>query len=149
MSASVEKRLRALEDRAEIAELISRYGPAVDSGDGDAARALWADDGTYTFEDVTLDADGIRTLTEFPTHQGYMRAGCAHVISAPHITISGDTAVAITHSVVLIHGDGRWEAERVSANRWELVRTADGWRVACRRNHLLDGDAKARALLAD
>lgn len=147
MSASIEQRLQLLEDRAEIAALIARYGPAVDSGDGDAARALWADGGSYVIEDVTLDAEGIRTLTEWPTHQEYMRAGCAHVVSAPRIEVTGDTAVATTHSVVLIHRDENWVAERVSANRWELVRTVDGWRVQRRRNHLLNGAVEARALL--
>ncbi|WP_194420679.1 nuclear transport factor 2 family protein [Microbacterium abyssi] len=149
MSASIEQRLQALEDRAEIAALIARYGPAVDSGDGDAVRALWTDEGTYVIDDVTLDAGGIRTLTELPTHQEYMSAGCAHVISAPRIQLTGDAAVATTHSVVMIHDGERWNAERVSANRWELARTVDGWRVSRRRNHLLNGAAAARALLTD
>ena len=143
-----ERRLRALEDRAEITELIARYGPAADAGDADAVAALWAPDGTYRFDDTVLDADGIRALVTIPTHVEYLRRGCAHIVSAPHIEIDGDTAVAVTHSVVMVRDGDRWSGERVSANRWELRRTGQGWRVQHRRNRLLDGDAAARELLA-
>ena len=60
----------------------------------------------------------------------------------------GDEAVAVTHSVVLRHDGAHWIAVRVSANRWELRRTETGWRVHTRVNRLLDGDERARALLA-
>ncbi|WP_313358007.1 nuclear transport factor 2 family protein [Microbacterium sp.] len=144
----VERRLRALEDRAEIAELIARYGPAVDSADGEAVADLWASDGTYQFDDTVLDAAGVRGLVEYPTHIDYMRRGCAHILSAPHIVLDGDTATAITHSAVMIHDGARWVGERVSANRWGLVRHPEGWRVQWRRNRLLDGSAAARELLS-
>jgi uncharacterized protein (TIGR02246 family) len=147
VSEALERRLRALEDRAEVAELIARYGPAADAGDADAVAALWAPDGTYQFDDTVLDADGIRSLVAIPTHVDYMRRGCAHIVSAPRIEIDGDAAVAITHSVVMLRDGEQWVAERVSANRWELRRTAAGWRVQCRSNRLLDGDVAARELL--
>lgn len=149
MSDEFERRLRALEDRAEISELIARYGPAVDRGDADALSALWAPGGTYQFDDTVLDADGIRALTSIPTHVEYMRRGCAHIVSAPQIDIDGDAAVAVTHSVVMLHDGDRWIGERVSANRWELRRLPEGWRVRRRRNRLLDGAAAARVLLSN
>ncbi|MEJ1087812.1 nuclear transport factor 2 family protein [Microbacterium sp. Mu-80] len=148
MSAALERRLRALEDRIEIADLIARYGPAVDSGDGEAVAELWAEDGTYQFDETVLDADGIRGLTGLASHVEYMRRGCAHVLSAPRIEISDDEAVAITHSLVMLHDGERWIGERVSANRWELVRATEGWRVRRRINRLLDGAAAARELLS-
>lgn len=148
MNAALERRVRALEDRAEIADLIARYGPAADSGDADAVAAIWEEDGTYQFDDTVLDAEGIRELVAIPTHVEYLRRGCAHILSAPRIEIDGDDAVAVTHSVVMLREGERWIGERVSANRWELHRTAQGWRVRARRNRLLDGDAAARELLA-
>ena len=148
MSEQLERRLRALEDRAAIAELIARYGPAADSGDAAAVAALWEDGGTYQFDDTVLDTDGIRGLVTIPTHVEYLRRGCAHILSAPRIEIDGDTAIAVTHSVVMLREGERWVGERVSANRWELHRTAQGWRVRSRRNRLLDGAAAARELLA-
>lgn len=147
MSADLERRLRALEDRAEIAELIASYGPAVDSAESDAVAALWTDDGTYQFDETVLDADGIRALVAYDTHVEYMRRGCGHILSAPRIVIDGDTAVAVTHSAVLVRDGERWVGERVSANRWEFVRTDAGWRVQRRQNRLLDGATAAQDLL--
>ena len=59
----------------------------------------------------------------------------------------GDRAVACGHSVVFRNGTTGFEVWRVSANRWELVRTDDGWRVERRLNAPLDGSEAARALL--
>lgn len=146
-SEALERRLRSLEDRAAIADLIARYGPAVDAGDADAVAALWVPDGTYQFDDTVLEGGGIRGLVGIPTHEEYMRRGCAHIVSAPRIKIDGDEAVAVTHSVVMLREGDRWVGERVSANRWEMLRTPDGWRVRHRRNRLLDGAAAARELL--
>lgn len=141
-------RVRALEDRAAINDLIARYGPAADAGDGDAVGALWAEDGEYWIGGSVLTGSEIAGLVEFDTHREYLSRGCAHVLSAPLITVEGDRAEAINHSVVLVRSDARWDAERVSANRWEFVRTGEGWRVVRRENHLLDGSEDARSLLA-
>ena len=50
LAATVEQlteRVRLLEDRIEIMQLVAQYGPAVDSGSGDAAAALWTEDGLF------------------------------------------------------------------------------------------------------
>lgn len=149
MNESVERRLQRLEDRAEIADLIARYGPAVDSGAGAELVELWTADGEYRIgADAVVPADDIASLVEWDTHREYLAAGCAHVLSAARIEIDGDRATAANHSVVFVHRDAGWVADRVSANRWELVRTEGGWRVHLRENRLLDGADAARALLA-
>nr|WP_281369899.1 nuclear transport factor 2 family protein [Leifsonia psychrotolerans] len=139
--------MRALEDRASILDLIASYGPYADSGNGDAIGALWAEGGTYSFGTTTLEHPDIAGLVELQSHRELMAAGCAHVLSAPRLTIDGDTAVAVNHSIVLAcHGEA-WAAVRVSANRWNFVRTDAGWRVADRVNSLLAGGESARELL--
>ena len=40
-------RVRALADQVEIMQLVAQYGPAVDSGSGEAAAALWTEDGSF------------------------------------------------------------------------------------------------------
>ncbi len=147
--SDLERRVRAIEDRLAIADLVTRYGPAADSGDGDAIAALWAPGGTYRFDDTVLADGELPGLVDIDTHRALMAAGCAHVLSAPRIDLAQDgaTAVAMNHSVVFEHAGEAWRAARVSANRWELVRTAEGWRVAHREVRLLDGSAAARALL--
>ncbi|CEA06966.1 hypothetical protein BN1051_00271 [Arthrobacter saudimassiliensis] len=150
--SGLEERLRALEDRACILDLIAGYGPLADSGNGAGIGALWAEGGSYSFEmageTTTLRGAEIGGLVELESHRELMAAGCAHFLSAPSVRIDGDTATAVNHSVVLVHRDGIWVAERVSANHWTLTRTDDGWRVANRTNALLTGDESARDLLA-
>lgn len=147
------RRLRALEDREAIRNLIASYGPLADAGDAHALAALWTEDGVYEVLGFA-QARGhhaIAALIEGPVHQGLVAAGCAHVLGPVVIELDGDSAVAQGHSVVFRHGASGFEAYRVSANRWTLVRTASGeqggWRVVHRVNALLDGDAAARILL--
>ena len=60
-----------------------------------------------------------------------------------------DTAVATNHSLVFARRGEPWTAERVSANRWELTRTAEGWKVSKRENRLLTGSEWARQLFSN
>jgi hypothetical protein len=83
-------------------------------------------------------------------HQSLIMNGCAHVLTAPHVKIDGDTATGRSYALNI-----RWDAEadrfwvaRVSANRWNWVRTDKGWKVIERINSNLDGAEASRALLA-
>ena len=144
-------RLQALEDREAIRELIAHYGPLADTGAADALSQLWTEDGRYAVGGMT-EAKGraaIAALIDGPTHRTLMAEGCAHMLGPVTITLNGDRATARGHSVVFrATGQGGFEAHRVSANRWQLTRTADGWRVTARENALLDGAEAARKLLA-
>lgn len=146
----LEARLQALEDREAIRELIARYGPLADSGDAAGVAALWAEDGSYGvhgFADAAGHAQ-IAALIDGPYHQQLMADGCAHVLGPVAITLDGDTATARGHSLVLRWTGAQFEVLRVAANRWQLARTAQGWKVTRRDNALLQGDAAARELLS-
>ncbi|MDL9979348.1 nuclear transport factor 2 family protein [Microbacterium candidum] len=145
---TLEERIAAIEDRLAIADLIARYGPAADSGSGEALAALWSDDGEYGFDDTVLRRDELPALVDIEEHRRLMAAGCAHVLSPPRIEIDGDVATAVNHSIVLEYDGTGWMPVRVGANRWELVRAVGGWRIRRRRNRLLTGEEAARALLA-
>jgi len=146
---TVEERLRALEDREAIRNLIASYGPLADSGNAEAVAALWVEDGSYAVGGMT-EAKGraaIAALIDGDTHRALMAAGCAHLLGPVAIDLDGDRAVARGHSVVFRKTPSGFEVWRVSANRWELVRTDDGWRVERRVNTPLDGSEVAQALL--
>lgn len=146
--ADAEARLRALEDRAELAELIARYGPIVDAGQGELLGELWTPDGRYAIGDeFSLAGEQVPALTELPDHRAYLAAGCGHLLTAPTLRVDGDSATGVNHSFVLVRDGERWVVDRASANEWTFTRTAEGWRVALRRNRLLDGSPEARALL--
>ena len=148
--AELRARLRELEDRAAIAQLVAEYGPAVDSGDADAAAALWTEDGSYETDPVPLiGSRAIAEMVDGPLHQSIIGGGAGHFLGPVTVTITGDTAVAVGYSLLVRHRaeDGTFYVYRCSANRWELIRTDSGWKVAARRNALLDGRASARDLL--
>ena len=145
----LEKRLTALEDRLAILNLIASYGPAVDSVDGDAVAAMWNENGSYDFGgDPLIGRDNVAALIDLDTHRAYVSAGSAHVLSNPSITLSGDRAIAVNYSQVFVKAGDGWRADRTCANRWELTRTAGGWKVESRTNRLLDGSEPARQLLS-
>jgi len=147
--AGIEARLRALEDREEIRALIAAYGPLADAGEADAVAALWTSEGVYGVGGMgeARGREAIAGLIDGPVHRELMAQGCAHLLGPVAIDLDGDRAVARGHSVVFRHGDDGFAVHRVSANRWELVRTPQGWRVSRRDNALLDGGEAARRLL--
>ncbi|WP_408591350.1 nuclear transport factor 2 family protein [Novosphingobium sp.] len=145
----LDRRLRQLEDREAIRELIASYGPLADAGMANELAALWTEDGIYEivgFSKAVGHAE-IAGLIDGPVHQALMADGCAHLLGPVSIALHGDEAEARGHSVVLRHDGEGFAAHRVSANRWSLRRTPQGWRVTHRANALLDGTEAARLLL--
>jgi hypothetical protein len=152
MVEALSARVAQLEDHLEIAQLVARYGPSVDSGSADATAALWTDDGVFdAVGAVTMHGhDEIAGMVLGAGHQSLILNGCAHVLTAPHVVVDGDTARGRSYALNI-----RWDAAqerfwvaRVSANTWRWVRTPHGWRVQERINANLDGTAGPRAMLA-
>lgn len=143
-------RLRALEDREAIRELVACYGPLADSGDAAGVAELWEAGGTYAVHGFAAASGqaAIAALIEGPVHQALLADGCAHLLGPVTITLDGDGATACGHSVVFRHTDEGFAVHRVAANRWHFARGAQGWRVTHRENALLDGNEAARALLS-
>ncbi|MEV0920075.1 nuclear transport factor 2 family protein [Streptomyces sp. NPDC049967] len=145
---SVEARLAALEDERDIARMMASYGPLVDGGEADGVAALWAPDGVYDIDAIFLAGrERIREMVRSPAHQGWIRQGCAHVVGPPHVTVTGDEAVAVCHSLMVVHEAGRYTVRRATANHWRLRRTESGWQVVTRTNRILDGRPDSPGLL--
>ena len=145
---ALEERIAALEDQLALYRLVSTYGPAVDTGSGPEAAALWADDGAYEFDTSRLDGpEGIAAMVAGETHQGLIHQGCAHILAMPVITVDGDEARATGYSRVYRHVGEGYEVWRVSANHWRFRRTQEGWKVTHRVNRTLDGSPEARGIL--
>lgn len=150
------RRVRELEDREEIARLISGYGPSVDSGAGAHTASLWTATGTYAYElgpelRTLRGPDAVADMVLGEQHQSIIADGCGHLLTSPAIELDpdGSRAVAVGHSLLVRHDpdSGRFYIDRLAANRWLLRRTDAGWRVEERVNRLLDGDSAARELL--
>jgi len=143
--ARLEARIRQLEDLLDIYQLMSTYGPAVDSGETSIASELWTEAGDYGSSGAGFwsGAAAIKAMLDGEGHQGLIRRGCAHVFDLPRVTVTGDRAVAICHFFLYRQGDDGFETWRVAASRWDLVRASVGWKVEHRINQLLDGSAEA------
>jgi SnoaL-like domain len=146
--AALEDRVRQLEDQLAVVHLINHWGPAVDTGSSEEAGALWDESGVLESDMSRLEGPAaVVAMVESDGQQSLIQRGCAHVQSAPIVTVDGDRAVAIAYSQVFLHADGGHEVWRVSANRWECRRTPGGWRLTRRVNRVIDGEPAARSVL--
>jgi len=144
----LERRVLELEDRVAILGLVNRWGPAVDTGRSDAAGALFDAHGVLESDLSRLEGPAeVTAMVESEGQQSLIHNGCAHVQTAPVVTVDGDAATAITYSQVYVHAEEGHHVWRVSANRWEFRRTQDGWRVTRRLNRVIDGGPEAQAIL--
>src|SRR5882724_1699794 len=84
--ARLADRVRALEDHVEIMQLAAQYGPAVDSGSGEAAAALWTEDGVFdAVPHRRMRGRGdIIGMVGGDGHQSLLSDGCGHVLTVPH-----------------------------------------------------------------
>ncbi|GEE00742.1 hypothetical protein nbrc107696_11880 [Gordonia spumicola] len=148
--AAVEARLRAAEDRLAIMDLVYSYGPAVDTGSAEGTAAVFTVDGVYDVDTGLLaGAAAISDMVNGDAHQGLVARGCGHLMTAPQITLDGDAATVRSYSQLVVprSSDRGYAVARLTANRWDLVRTDAGWRVARRTARLVDGSSRARDLL--
>ena len=147
--AALEMRLQAAEDELAIIRLLSSYGPLVDSGQSEAAAAMWIAGGTYDYSGgaEATAPEGLIAAYEGPEHQGLVAAGCSHLTATPRITLHGDRAEALAYSYVVKRREGEWFLYRAAINHWSLVRMPKGWRIERRTNRLLQGTEESHALM--
>lgn len=159
----LEQRLRLIEDRLEIYNLIASHPPSADTGARDYTASVWTEDGVFDrgaeFARPTGRA-AIASGSSNPEHQRAIEQGIAHFAGLPYVRIAGDTAYAISYLQILVpdlvgplfdvpnHGTSRgFHVHRVSANRWDFVRTDEGWKIKRRTLRPLDGTQPAREIL--
>src|SRR5215831_14355759 len=163
MPSSLEDRIRAIEDRLEIYNLIASHPPSADTGGSEHIAACWVEDGVFDRGETLSSPRGRDTLAkqvQSPEHQAAIAGGLAHFTGLPHVEINGDTAIVTSYLQILVpqtqgdpvavpnHGSGKgFRVHRMTANRWELVRTAQGWKFKHRALRQLDGSEPARKIL--
>ena len=145
--AALERRVQALEDQLAICQLIATYGPAVDSESAEAVGELWAVDGVYDPGGVSpyVGRAAVGGLVHGERHQAYLEAGCAHVLSAPQVSIGGDVAVAVNHSRVYLKDarTGGWSGSVPTGGNWSASTGrggSSGGRTACSTGRRRRGD---------
>jgi hypothetical protein len=159
---TLEERVRAIEDRLEIYNLIAGHPPSADTASGDFAASFWADDGVFDQGGTPRTGREIANFTS-PQFQAALQRGIAHFVGLPHIRLMGDKAVVTCYLQVLSpdqvaapdplpahpppQGYQGYRVHRLSANRWDLVRTPKGWKIARRTLRLIEGKDASREVL--
>ncbi len=159
---SFEDRLRAVEDKLAIYHLIASHPPSADTGTDRYYRDAFAADG-----EVDLGGgkgargnEAIAAIVKTPEHQAAIAGGLCHFAGLPRVEVDGDNAVATSYLQIItpdrqaapreLSGHGAstgFRIHRVGANRWELKRGKNGWKVTRRTLRPLDGNDEARDLL--
>ena len=156
---SIEQRIKAIEDRLDILNLVAAHPPGADSASHDFAESFWLADGTV---DMAGQAKGYESMIGVLNTPGFAAAqgqGICHFAGLPHIVIDGDRAVATSYLQILAadpegkpfelsaHGTSKgFRVLRLSANRWELQRTPEGWRIRSRTMRSMDNPASRELL---
>ncbi len=162
-NGTLERRVRAIEDRLEIYNLIASHPPSADTGADTYAEAVYTEDGVFDRGPNLASATGNKAIAaslKSDDHQAAIAGGLAHFTGLPHIALDGDRAVVTSYLQILTpnktgepvempnHGASRgYHIHRVVTNRWELVRTAAGWKIKRRTLRLVDGSEPSREIL--
>lgn len=146
--AALEGKVKLLEAREAIRQLITSYGPLVDTANDEAkadlvADTLWTEDGFYEVDGYGRHTGRAAIAASFHGfHFDLVRDGCAHVMGLPYIRVEGDRATALAYSCVFRAEGERFFVWRVAANEWNLICVDGKWQVETRTNCLLNGAQK-------
>ncbi|GBG37770.1 nuclear transport factor 2 family protein [Mycobacterium montefiorense] len=121
------------DDRQDISELLVRYATGIDRRDWPLFRTVFTDDCELDYGEIGT-WQGVDAVTDFMDKTHAMAGHTLHRLTNQAITLDGDKASARTYiDAVIMFGDNQ-----SGVNAWgfyddEIVRTADGWRIARRR----------------
>ena len=131
---TLEQRLRLIEDRFEIYNLIASHPPSADTGAGDYTASVWTEDGVFDRGAEFARPTGRAAIaggSSNPEHHRAIEQGIAHFAGLPYVRITGDTAFAISYLQILVpdrvgplfdvpnHGSSRNLVARISwADVW-------------------------------
>jgi 3-phenylpropionate/cinnamic acid dioxygenase small subunit len=137
--------LQEMSDRIEINDLLTRYAKAIDTQDYELLDTCFLPDADVDY----VSSGGI--AGKYPEVRAWLEKALAifsvtiHSLSNSEIELDGDRATGrtlVTNPMSMQQGDDKQTIFTVYAHyEDELVRTADGWRIARRfeRQALLDG----------
>jgi hypothetical protein len=158
---SLEDRVRDIEDRLEILHIVASHPPGADTASDDFVATQWMEDGVMDLGSYSeTGRDAIASIVRRPEHKAATTGGICHFVGLPIIELNGDTAIVTSYLQILVpqtagdpisvpnHGSGKgFRPFRVGSNRWDLVRTKDGWKIKHRVSRPLDGSEPARQIL--
>lgn len=120
-------------DRDDIADLLLRYATGIDRRDWALFRTVFTEDCVLDYGEVGT-WNGADAVTEFMELAHSMAGHTMHRLTNMVVTIDGDVAAARTYvDGLILAQDNVSGVNAIGFYDDDLVRTADGWRVARRR----------------
>ena len=121
-------------DHLEIQQVINLYASAIDKHQWSALDGVFTDDAVANFIGIGV-FEGRQAIADLIASVLAQCSATQHLIGNINIVVSGDTATATCYLSALHVGLGDYAAETLTV--WgeysdELVRTANGWRIAHR-----------------
>lgn len=129
--ADLVRRLRELEDRRAVAETICRLDTILDEQRFNELSTVYAPDAVADFPSALME--GLDALTDVARRRMESYDAMQHATTNVLVTIDGDRATARANQIAThVHrGEGPGSHHETGVvHRFELVRTADGWRIA-------------------
>lgn len=139
------KRITAAEDKLEILTLLAGSAFSSDVASELFWKKMFTDDAVFDRGGGWPQDKGqhaILTIINSPDQREAINYGMTHLAMLPQITLKGDSAIATgcllivipdtTASHVKLPGKGvspGFSIYQLTVNRWELVRTTEGWKV--------------------
>jgi 3-phenylpropionate/cinnamic acid dioxygenase small subunit len=121
------------EDRQDISEVLLRYATGIDRRDWPLFRTVFTDDCQLDYGEVGAWTGG-DAVTEFMEQAHAMAGHTMHRLTNQVITVDGDKAQSRTYvDALIMMGENNSGVKAAGFYDDELVRTADGWRVASRQ----------------
>ncbi len=133
-AAGLEQRIRRLEDRIEIGELISRYGLAMDDRDMASMPDLFTSDVVIRSRDGSMNATG-RDAAVAMFRRRLAALGPSNHVTHDRIITFDDAQPDVAHGIVLSHAELCLRgAAKVAAIRYSdtYLRDAGRWRIRVR-----------------
>lgn len=123
---STETLIRALADRAELADLVARHSLWIDEGRYDETSRLFTEDVAVT--SPRGEARGLDALIALVQsgHNTFVRT--LHNKSNLVIEVDGDTATVRANDIAVFVLDDNTQAIAAGYHRYGARRTEDGWR---------------------
>jgi len=123
--------MTAREDRQDVSDLVVRYATGIDRHDWPLFRTVFTDDCRLDYGEIGT-WNGVDAVTDFMelSHAGVQTL---HRMSNQVIEVDGDRARARTYVDMVMVGEGSSGVNVIGYYDDEIVRTADGWRIARRR----------------
>lgn len=141
-SQSIEARLRALEDREEIRQLLNEYGRTLDQRDFAAFSKLFVDNAEYlgggTIHAVKGPAAIARFVEEvFRNNPAGVRFPNFHLFANEEIKVNGDEATAVSKGIFVVPTeDDTPETVMLATYNDVLTRDNGRWRFKRRVVHM-------------